>query len=114
MRNILKALDERFPNLFRTHPTYPCIQPTEIDANEKLTNYRFFIFDYLDQQPGFTLEEEMHWAMSIDNLQRLGLIKLNSRVIQLNYDYTKTFHASYRARYCTAFRSRKSSLNKEL
>lgn len=89
MRSILKALDERFPNLFRTHPTYPCIQPTEIDANEKLTNYRFFIFYYLDQQPGFTLEEEMHLAMSIDNLQRLGLIKLNSRIIQLNYDYTK-------------------------
>lgn len=89
MRSIPKTRDARFPNLFRAHPTYSCIQPTEIDANEKLTDYRFFIFDYLDQQPGFTLEEEMHLAMSIDNLQRLSLIKLNQQVIQLNYDYTK-------------------------
>ena len=83
----LSVLDAKFLLIFIENNTYPMVELEEHHIDGKLTPYLFSIVDFKGVKNEFQVIEQVRLSKVLDNLLRLGIIKKNSAVLELNYDY---------------------------
>ncbi len=85
----LSAIDARFLQLFLQESTFPCVKLISKNPDNTVTPYRHLLIDLKECSHSFKRNDELYLTQSVDNLIRLGIICLNSEVIELSYDYSK-------------------------
>lgn len=83
----LSINDASFLRHFLTIYTIPCVEVFEHHNNGKITPFPHILFDFKGSSPTHTESDELALTETINNLTRLGLIVLNQKVIELDYDY---------------------------
>lgn len=83
----LAPIDARFLKMFQQSPTFPCVELYEKHIDEKITPFTSMLFDFKNCKHDFIITDELKLTGSLTNLIRLGLVKKNNDVIELNYDY---------------------------
>jgi len=85
----LSTKDAKFLQLFIQDTTFPCVKFRSRHSDNTITPYRHLIIDLKECSHSFNQNDELYFTQSVDNLIRLGIIRLNSEVIELSYDYSK-------------------------
>lgn len=96
----LSCDDARFLMNFKYKATFPCVELYELDIDKKITPYYQKAFDLSGSRILYDEKQELGITQSVDNLIRLGLLTLNKKILELNYDYNKFIsHWLYKAIY---------------
>lgn len=83
----LSVTDGNFLLNYKLHSTLPCVELYKKHADGKITPYIPLLFDF--KGSSCTQNEDYRLKETVDNLKRLGLIVLNQKVIELDYNYDK-------------------------
>lgn len=83
----LTPIDARFLSAFKDFRTFPVTELTEKHSDEKVTPYPNLLFDLKTQTINFSQYEQLQLTKTVENLNRCGLVKLNSAVWELDYNY---------------------------
>lgn len=83
----LSPIEAKILLLFKKHRTYPAVELEERHSDGTITPFTQMLFDFKEYNKRFSIEEQFVLTKAIDNLLRFGLIKKNSDVIELNYNY---------------------------
>ena len=74
------------------------VELEEYHNNGIVTPFLLSIIDFKNNDNSFEIEEKLKNSKILDNLLRLGLIRKNSSVLELNYDYNNfKNHPFYKA-----------------
>lgn len=83
----LSTLDAKFLLIFIENNTYPMVELEEHHSNGNVTPFLFNLIDFKGIMHGFQISDQFKLSKVLDNLIRLGIIKKNSSVWELDYDY---------------------------
>lgn len=94
----LSTSDAKFLLIFLDNNTYPMVELEEYHNNGIVTPFLLSIIDFKNNDNSFEIEEKLKNSKILDNLLRLRLIRKNSSVLELNYDYNNfKNHPFYKA-----------------
>ncbi len=83
----LSSMDAKLLQLFVQKKTLPCVKFFSENSDNTVTPYRHLVIDLSECSHSFNQNDELCFTQSIDNLIRLGILRLNSEIIELSYDY---------------------------
>lgn len=87
----LSPLDAKLLQTFMYHSTYPAARIKVRHKDGIVTPYNHLLFDFSSKKLPiiFNEKEQLRLTDTVDCLVRFGLIRLNSEIIELAYDYEK-------------------------
>lgn len=84
----LSPMEAKILQFFVQKQTFPCVKLYAEDKDKNtIRPYRHIIIDFSPCIHSFGMTDELAFTHSIDNLIRLGILTLNSQVLELSYDY---------------------------
>lgn len=83
----LSPIDAKLLSMYKYNNTYPMVEIYFRDIEKKVTPCAHYLFNFKDKNDEFSREENLLLTSSLENLIRLGIVKKNQRIHELNYDY---------------------------
>lgn len=83
----LSPIDAKLLSMYKYHNTYPIADLYILDIHKNVTPCTHYLFDFKDKSNEFSIEEHLLLTSSLENLIRLGIVKKNQSIYELNYDY---------------------------
>lgn len=85
----LNHLDAKLLSAFEFQRSFAVAELLAKHKNNSVTPCSYLLFDLKTSNDIFSENEQMDLTKAFGNLERCGLLKLNSVVVELNYDYEK-------------------------
>lgn len=83
----LSPLDAKFLMLFKENRTYPVVELNEELKEGTVSPFSFLLFDLKDNKNRFDYPEQLELTKTVEILIRFGILKKNSAILELNYNY---------------------------
>ena len=73
--------------LFKENRTYPVVELNEELKEGTVSPFSFLLFDLKDNKNRFDYPEQLELTKTVEILIRFGILKKNSAILELNYNY---------------------------
>jgi hypothetical protein len=85
----LSPLDAKIISMFKCSLTFAAAKLIANNDDNTITPSNSILCDFKENNDLFDTEEKFAMNRSIDNLERLGLVVVNTSILELKYDYDK-------------------------